>query len=181
VHKPSPSLEAVRRKDYRAAAAGSFPNVAWLWFVVGAVVVIGVIVVVLVLRYMGVRDSVVTGGWIAQAIDVYRKGSALHEEMTATVQPGGLGTAAGGDRWADIQRRADDLAAELDALQQAAVGPEDRSAAAEALGSLQAARSAIETYRDAGGDAGQAEAVRGHLSAFEESLRALRSPRQHLW
>ena len=154
---------------------------AWLWFVVGAVVVIGVIVVVLVLRYMGVRDSVVTGGWLAQGIDAYRKGSALHEEMAAAVHSGALGTAAGGARWADIQRRADDLAAQLNALRQAAVGPEDRSAAADALGSLQAARSAMETYRDAVGDAGQAEAVRGRLSAFEESLRALRSPRQHLW
>ena len=101
--------------------------------------------------------------------------------MTAAVQPGALGTAGGGADWADIQRRADDLAAELTALQQAAVGPEDRSAAADALGSLQAARTAMETYRDAGGDTGQAEAVRGRLSAFEESLRALRSPRQHLW
>jgi hypothetical protein len=155
--------------------------VAWLWFLVGAVVVIGVIVVALVLRYMGVRDSVVTGGWIAQGIDAYRKGSALHKAMTAAVQPGALATAAGGARWADIQRHADDLARELHALQQAAVGPEDRSAAADALGSLQAARSAMEAYRDAGGDAGQAETVRGRLSAFEESLRALRSPRQHLW
>jgi hypothetical protein len=155
--------------------------VAWLWFVVGAVVVIGVIVVVLVLRYMGVRDSVVTGGWLAQGIDAYRKGSALAEEMTAAVQPGALATAGGGARWADVQGRADDLAAELNALQQAAVGPEDRSAAADALSSLQAARSAMEAYRDAGGDGGQAEAVRARLSAFEESLRALRSPRQHLW
>jgi hypothetical protein len=155
--------------------------VAWLWFAVGAVVVIGVIVVVLVLRYMGVRDSVVTGGWIAQGIDAYRKGSALHEEMTAAVEPSALGTAGGDARWADIQRHADDLAAELHVLQQAAVGPEDRSAAAHALGSLQAARSAMEAYRDAGGDAGQGEVVRGRLSTLEESLRALRSPRQHLW
>lgn len=154
---------------------------AWLWFLVGAVVVIGVIVVVLVLRYMGVRDSVVTGGWLAQGIDAYRKGLVLHEAMTAAVEPGALGTAGGGARWADIQRRADDLAAELTALQQAAVGPEDRSAAAGALDSLQAARSAMEAYRDAGGDAGHGEAVRGRLSVLEESLRALRSPRQHLW
>ena len=154
---------------------------AWLWFVVGAVVVIGVIVVVLVLRYMGVRDSVVTGGWLTQGIDAYRKGSVLHEAMIAALRPGALAAADGGARWADIQRRADDLARELNALQQAAVGPEDRSTAADALGSLQAARSAMEAYRDAGGDAGQAGAVRGRLSAFEESLRALRSPRQHLW
>jgi hypothetical protein len=155
--------------------------VAWLWFVVGAVVVIGAIVVVLVLRFMGVRDSVVTGGWLAQAIEVYRKGSALHEEMTAAIQPDELTTAAGAARWADIQRHADDLARELDALQQAAVGPEDRSAAAGALGSLRAARSEMQGYRDTGGDAGQADGVRARLSEFEESLRALRSPRQHLW
>jgi hypothetical protein len=160
---------------------GTFPNVAWLWFLAGAVVVIGVIVVVLVLRYMGVRDAVVTGGWLAQGIDAYRKGSALHREMTAAVRPGALATAASGARWADIQRRADDLARELEALQQAAVGTEDRSAAADALGSLQTARAAMEAYRDAGGGDGQAETVRRHLSAFEDSLRALRSPRQHLW
>jgi hypothetical protein len=179
--RSGPSLEAFPRKDYRAAARGKFRNVAWLWFLVGAVVVIGVIVVVLVLRYMGARDSVVTGGWLAQGIDAYRKGSALHEAMTGAVHSGALATAGGDARWADIQRRADDLTEELNALQQAAVGPEDRSTATDALGSLHAARSAMEAYRDAGGDAGQADTVRDRLSAFEESLRALRSPRQHLW
>lgn len=154
---------------------------AWLWVLVGAVVVIGAIVVVLVLRHMGARDSVVIGGWIAQAIDAYRKGSVLHEAMTAAVQPGALATADGGARWADIQVRADDLARELNALRQAAVDPEDRSAAAHALGSLQETRSALEAYRDAGGDAGQAQAVRARLTTLDESLRALRSPEEHLW
>jgi hypothetical protein len=155
--------------------------VAWLWVFVGAAVVIGVIVVVRVLRYMGAKESVVTGGWLAQAIDASRKGSALHETMNAAVRPGALATAGGGARWADIQRRADDLARELAALRVAAAGPEDRSAAADALGSLQAARSAMDAYRDAGGGAEQADAVRSRLSAFDESLRALRSPQRHLW
>jgi hypothetical protein len=154
--------------------------VAWLWVLVGVVVIVGAIVVVLVLRYMGARDTVVIGGWIAQGIDAYRKGSVLHEAMTAEIHPGALATADDA-RWADIQVRGDDLARELKALQEAAVDPEDRSAAADALGSLQAARSALAAYRDAGGDAGRAEAVRGRLSAFEESLRALRSPHEHLW
>jgi hypothetical protein len=174
-------LKALRLEGYRAAALGISPNVAWLWVLVGAAVVIGVIVVVRVLRYMGASDSVVTGGWLGQAIDASRKGSALHEIMNAAVRPGALATAGGGARWADIQRRADDLAQELTALRVAAAGPEDRSAAANALGSLQAARSAMEAFRDAGGDAGQADAVRSRLSAFEESLRALRSPQRHLW
>lgn len=153
---------------------------AWLWVLVGAVVVIGVIVVILVLRYMGARESVVIGGWIAQGIDAYRKGSVLNEAMTAAVQSGALATADGAG-WADIQARADDLARELNALREEAVDPEDRSAAAAALGSLQEARSALEAYRDAGDDAGQARAVRGRLATFEESLRALRSPHEHLW
>jgi hypothetical protein len=155
--------------------------VTWLWVLVGAAVVIGVIVVVRVLRYMGAKESVVTGGWLAQAIDASRKGSALHETINSAVRPGALATAGAGARWADIQRRADDLARELTALRVAAAGPEDRSAAADALGSLQEARSAMEAYRDAGGGAGQADAVRSRLSAFEESLQALRSPQRHLW
>jgi hypothetical protein len=159
--------------------------VAWLWVLVGVVVIVGVIAVLLVLRRMGVRETVVTGGWIAQGIDAYRKGSALHEAMTAAAAPGALASPDDAARWADIQVRADDLATDLKALQRTAVDPEDRSTAAGALGSLQAARSAVETYRDNGAaaqaDAGQAEAVRGSLVAFEESLRALRSPQEHLW
>jgi hypothetical protein len=160
--------------------------VAWLWVLVGAAVIIGVIAVVTVFRRMGVRDTVVTGGWIARGIDAYRKGSALHDAMTAAAAPGALASPGDGARWADIQVRADDLATDLTALQRTAVDPEDRSSAAGALGSLQAARSALEAYRDAGAGAaqagtGQADAVRGSLTAFEESLRALRSPQEHLW
>jgi hypothetical protein len=39
----------------------------WLWILVGVVVLAGVAVVLLVLRYMGVGRTVFTGGWIAKA------------------------------------------------------------------------------------------------------------------
>jgi hypothetical protein len=163
------------------ASGASGASLAWLWVLIGATTIIGVIVVVLVLRQMGARGSVVLGGWLGQAIDAQAKGSALHEAMSAALRPGALAAQDGGARWSDIQRRADELANELHALRETAVEPEERAAAAHALGSLQAARSAMEADRDAGGGAEQAEVVRGRLAEFDEALRALRSPDPHLW
>jgi hypothetical protein len=161
--------------------SGTGSSLTWLWVLVGVIVIIGVIVMVLVLRYMGERGTVVLGGWLAQAIDVYKKGSALHDAISAAVQPGALAAQDGAARWSDIQLRADDLAQELSALRAAAVEDDDRARAADALGSLQALRSALEAERDRGGGAGQAEAVRGRLAGFEKSLQALRAPERHLW
>ncbi len=161
--------------------SGSGSSLTWLWVLVGAIVIIGVIVVVLVLRHMGERGTVVLGGWLAQAIDVYKKGSALHDAMSAAEQPGALAAQDGTARWSDIQLRSDDLAQELTALRDTAVEEEDQGRAADALASLQAVRSAMEAERAAEGGAGQAEAVRDCLAAFEKSLRALRSPDPHLW
>jgi hypothetical protein len=152
----------------------------WLWIVIGVVVVVGITVVVLVVRYMGVGDTVVTGGWIAEAIDAYTKGSALHKAISAALRPDALAAGDSGAHWADIGRRADQLAQELHALQETAVDPEDRASATAALGSLHALRSAIEDFVNAGHGAGQAAAVRDRLAAFEKSLRALRSPQPHL-
>lgn len=152
----------------------------WLWFLIGAIVIIGLVVVAAVLRYMGAGRKVVTGGWVGQAIDAYHKGSALRDAMSAAVQTGALAGQDGAARWSDIQGRADVLDQALQALRGKAVDPEDRASSADALGALRAARSAIEAYRDAGGGAEQAELVRRRLAVFEESLKALRSPLRHL-
>jgi hypothetical protein len=157
------------------------PGMAWLWIVGGVVVITGVAVVVLVLRYMGERGSVITGGWIGQAIDAYAKGAALHNEVSAAMRPDAPAAGDSGARWRDIQRRADDLAQELHALRETAADPEDRAHAADALGSLREVRSAMEGVTHAGAGAGQAAVVRERLAAFERSLRALRSPDPHLW
>jgi hypothetical protein len=153
--------------------------VAWLWVLIAVVVIIGVIVVGLVLRYMGQRGSVVTGGWLAHAIDVYAKGTALHDDMRAAVEPDAPAAAA--VRWADIDRRADDLAQALSVMRDTGADPEDRTSAASALAALQAVRSALEAYHAAPDRAEQAEVVRGRLAGFELSLRALRAPDPHLW
>lgn len=154
----------------------------WFWILIGVVVVIGVIVLALVRRrvgrYVG-RGSVVVGGWLSGAIDVSEKGSALHQEISAALQPDGL---AAGDRWPDIQRRFGDLARELDELQATAAESEDRERVTDALGILQSLRSAIDGQIAAGGaDAGQAQTIQARLDAFELSLRRLRSRQPHLW
>jgi hypothetical protein len=153
----------------------------WLWILVGAVVIAGVVVVLLVLRYMGVRGSVVTGGWIAEAIDAYTKGMALHEAISAATAPDALAAPDSGTRWADIQRRADDLSQELHMLQHTAADPEDRATATDALGSLQALRSALDDLSNAPRDAERVAAIRDRAAVFEKSLRALRAPHPHLW
>ena len=153
----------------------------WLWILIGVVVIVGIAVVLLVLRYMGVRGSVVTGGWIAEAIDAYTKGMALHEAISAAVQPDALAAPDSGTRWADIQRRADGLAQELHMLQNTAADPEDRVSAKDALGALQALRSALDDLGNAPRDAERLAAVRDRMAVFEKSLRALRAPHPHLW
>lgn len=153
----------------------------WLWILVGVVVIVGIAVVLLVLRYMGVRGSVVTGGWIAEAIDAYTKGMALHEAISAAVRPDALAAPDSGTRWADIQRRADGLAQELHMLQTTAADPEDRASAKDAHGALQALRSALDDLGNAPRDAERVAAVRDRMAVFEKSLRALRAPNPHLW
>jgi hypothetical protein len=153
----------------------------WLWILVGVVVIVGIAVVLLVLRYMGVRGSVVTGGWIAEAIDAYTKGMALHEAISAAVQPEALAAPDSGTRWADIRRRADGLAQELHMLQNTAADPEDRVSAKDALGALQALRSALDDLGNAPRNAERVAAVRDRMAVFEKTLRALRAPNPHLW
>ncbi len=153
----------------------------WLWILIGVVVIVGIAVVLLVLRYMGVRGSVVTGGWIAEAIDAYTKGMALHEAISAAVRPDALAAPDSGTRWADIQRRADGLAQELHMLQTTAADPEDRASAKDAHGALQALRSALDDLGNAPRDAERLAAVRDRMAVFEKSLRGLRAPNPHLW
>jgi hypothetical protein len=152
----------------------------WVWILVVVVVIAGAAAVLLTLRYMGVGASVVTGGWIAEAIDASAKGAALHEAITAAVRPEALAAPDAGAHWADIRRRADGLAQELHTLRDTAVDPEDRVSAADALGSLQALRSALDDLGNAPGETERVAAVSERLSVFEKSLRALRSPDPHL-
>jgi hypothetical protein len=99
--------------------------------------------------------------------------------MAVAEAPGRLGAPDAGVRWADIQRRADDLAQTLYGLREAVPDPAQQARIADVLASLQAIRSAMDAERAPGGASPQqAEVVRSRLFAFEMSLRGLRGSDQ---
>jgi hypothetical protein len=154
-----------------ASSTSSASSLIWLWVLLGAIVLGGLIALI---ARSARRRSAAAAGWRSGLIDAYAKGSALHDAMSVAESMGGTAPDAGA-RWADISRRADDLAQTLYQLREAVPGDRDRARIAETLVSLQAVRSAMEAERAPGG-AGpqQAEVVRGRLLSFEASLRALR-------
>lgn len=158
------------------AGSGSGSGLIWLWVLLGVIILIGVIVGIV--RARG-RRSAAAGSWRSSVVDAYAKGSALHDAMSVAETPGALGAYDAGARWADIQRRADDLTQTLYALREAAPDDESRARVADVLVSLQTVRSAMDAERAPGGaDARQAEVARERLAFFESSLRALRGSDQ---
>jgi len=158
------------------AGSGSGSGLIWLWVLLGVIILIGVIVGIV--RARG-RRSAAAGSWRSSVVDAYAKGSALHDAMSVAETPGALGAYDAGARWADIQRRADDLTQTLYALREAAPDDESRARVADVLVSLQTVRSAMDAERAPGGaDARQAEVARERLAFFEISLRALRGSDQ---
>src|SRR5919108_426492 len=99
----------------------------------------------------GRRRSAAAAGWQSRLIDVYAKGSALHDAMSVAEAQGDLAASDARARWYDIQHRADDLAQALYALREAARDPGDQARIADVLASLQAVRSAMDAERAPGG------------------------------
>ena len=157
-----------------APAASSGTNLIWLWVLLGVVVLAGLIA--LIARSGRLRSA--AAGWRSRLVDAYAKGSALHDAMSVAAAPGGLAGSDGAARWADIQRRADDLAQTLYALrEEVPQHSPDGARIADTLASLQAVRSAMDAERVPGGAGlGQADVVRSRLASFESSLRALGAP-----
>jgi hypothetical protein len=155
-----------------AASGGSGTSLLWLWILLGALAVAGVIA--LIVRSSS-RRSAAAASWQSRVIDAYAKGSALYDAMSVAETPAGLAADDAGARWSDIQRRADDLTQTLYALREAAPDEDRRATVADALASLQAVRSAMDAERATGGPGGQhAEVVRDRMFSFDAALRALR-------
>jgi hypothetical protein len=156
-----------------AAATGSgTSNLLWLWILLGAAALAGLIA--LIVR-SGRSRSATAADWRSRLIDAYAKGSALHDAMSVAEAPGEFASPNAAARWADIQRRADDLTQTLYSLREAVPDDDDSARVADTLTSLQAVRSAMAAERATGGvDPQQAEVVRSRLYSFEMSLRALR-------
>ena len=154
--------------------ASSGSSLLWLWILLGALVLAGLIAWIVSASR---RRSATAAGRQSRLVDAYAKGSALHDAMAVAEGPGAFAAPDAGARWADIQRRADDLAQTLYGLRESAPDDATRARLGDTLTSLQAVRSAMDAERAPGGASPmQAEVVRGRLSAFEASLRALRAP-----
>jgi hypothetical protein len=151
-------------------------SLVWLWVLLAAIVIIGVIVAVYVARRSG-RQSTIAGVWRPRVIDAYSKGAALYDAISVAERSSELAAADRGARWLDIQHRMDDLTQELYAMRESAPDENERARVSDVLGSLQALRSAMEAERAPGG-AGpdHAEVVRSRLYAFDSALQALRPP-----
>ncbi len=172
----APSSAAPQSTTTAAPAAGSGTSLLWLWILLGAVLVA---VLIAWITRVARRGSATATDRRSRLVDAYAQGSALRDAMSVAETPGAMAAADAGARWADIQRRADDLAQTLYALRESVPDPADQMRVADTLASLQAARSAMDAERAPGG-AGpwQAEIVRGRLDAFESSLQALRADDQ---
>jgi hypothetical protein len=156
------------------SSASSGTSLLWLWILLGVLVLVGLIAWI---ARSARRRSTARTSRRSRLTDAYAEGAALHDAMSVAEAPGGLAAADAAARWADIQRRADDLAQTLYALHEA-VPPDsaDRARIDDTLASLQAVRSAMDAERAPGGASlEQAEVVRNRLASFESSLRALRA------
>ena len=173
---PAAPSSAAPQSATAAPAAGSGTSLLWLWILLGAVLVA---VLIGWITRVARRGSATAADWRSRLVDAYAQGSALRDAMSIAETPGAMAAADAGARWADIQRRADDLAQTLYALRESVPDPADQMRIADTLASLQAARSAMDAERAPGG-AGpwQAETVRGRLDAFESALQALRADDQ---
>jgi hypothetical protein len=168
----TPSTPSPTTTTSPGAAGSGSSNLLWLWILLGAIVLGGLIALIV---SSARRRSATAADWRSRLIDAYAKGSALHDAMSVAEAPGEIFSPNAAARWADIQRRADDLTQTLYTLREAVPGDDDRARIADTLASLQAVRSAMEAERAPGG-AGpqQGEVVRSRLYSFEMSLRALR-------
>ena len=156
-----------------AASSNPASSLLWLWILLGVLALI--IITYLIARSR--RGPKAGDVWRSRAIDAYAQGSALYDAMRLAEAPGALVAADAAARWADIQRRADDLAQTLYAMREAAPDEDKRMRAADVLAALQAVRSAMAAER--GTDVSQVpppDLVSSRLMSFRAALQALREP-----
>lgn len=158
-----------------AASSSSGSDLIWLWIVLGAILLI--LLIVLIARSGRRRGPKPADVWRSRAVDAYAKGSALHDAMRMAEAPGALVAPDAAARWADIQRRADDLGQALYAMREAAPDEDKRMRTADVLAALQSVRSVMAAER--GTDVSRVpppEMVRSRLMAFGAALQGLREP-----
>ena len=159
-----------------STSAGGFNlNLTWVWVALGALALLGIIL--LATRSPArTRSSGAAANWRSRAVDAYAKGAALDGAVRAAEREG-VFTEAAGIRWADLQRRADDLTEALFEMRETAPTEHRRVQVENAIFSLRAVRDAMDVERSRGDvSPPQGGVLRSRLSALESSLNALRTP-----
>ena len=178
--EPSPTHSAIASattapsSSPTAASGGTSSSLLWLWILIGALVLIGVIVGI---ARASRRRSAIADEWQTRVVNAYAKSAALYDSMRAAETPGALAAGDAAARWSELQRRTDDLTQLLYALREAAPDEDKRARVTDVLLSVQGARAAMDAERAPGGaDERNAQVVRSRLSSFEAAVRALRAP-----
>ena len=157
------------------SSSGSGFNLIWLWVALGALVLLGIILLATRSPARG-RPSAAASGWRSRAVDAYAKGAAF-DSAVHSAERQGVFTEASSVQWVDLQRRADDLTEALYAMRETAPTEHRRVQVENAILSLRAVRDEMDAQRSPGGASAQRSGfLRSRLSALESSLNALRVP-----
>ena len=179
---PSTASTAPSPSSSSTSSSGSGASLVWLWFVLGALVLLGIILLATrtPARRRSPVETIETSNWHARAVDAYAKGAAF-DSAVRTAERLDLSSEAAGIHWADLRRRADDLTEVLYAMRETAPTDHRRAQVENAILSLRAVRDAFEAQRPPGGvSSGQGGVLRSQLSALESALNALRVPDDRL-
>ncbi|TET49712.1 MAG: hypothetical protein E3J64_09285 [Anaerolineales bacterium] len=161
----------------------------WGWIVIGAAAALVFAGLIVWLGRGGRSAAAVQSSWGNMALDTYGRGVAIHDAVLADLTTAPLAGVAVEDakrRWANAERRIDDLTAELHVLE--ARTPDDTSARAvrDLLTTLGTLRSAVQSHfyvrtRDEAPTLTDAQLeeseslVRQRLSELDGALRALKT------
>jgi hypothetical protein len=166
-----------------APSSGSGADLIWLWVILGALVLLGIIL--WATRSPSRAPAPIPGpagssatGWHARAVDAYAQGAALDGAVREAVREDAFIQPAG-ERWYEIRSLADDLAERLYAMRETAPNAERHAQVEHALRSLDAVRVAVDdeptiTVEDEG--AAQDANLHSSLLALESALNTLRTP-----
>jgi hypothetical protein len=176
---PSTASTAPSPSSSSSSTSGFGANLIWLWFVLGALVLLGIILLATRSPARS-RSPVETANWHSRAVDAYAKGAAF-DGAVRTAERLDVSTEAASIHWADLRRRADDLTEVLYAMRETAPTDHRRAQVENAILSVRAVRDAFDAQRPPGGASSQQGGVlRSQLSALESALNALRVPDDRL-
>ena len=169
---PSTAPPVTPASSSPAASGGSSFNLIWLWIILGALVLVGIIV--LATRSPGRSDQAVL--WRSRTEHTYEQGGAFDRAVREGQRQGAF-LDPDGAAWHHIQNRAHDLSEALYVLREEARTERQSAQVEDALAALQAVRYALDAEVAPGAPgAQQSGTLDSRLRALESSLNALRVP-----